>query len=70
MTRQSDKLLALLDARRGQWVTRAELLAALYADREDGGANTTEDVVTMVIHQLRERGVLIERTTAYRVPPR
>ena len=64
------KILAALEARRGEWVTVAELVEALYGDREDGGAEAACVVVRYAVHRLRRRGVPVEHAGVYRLPPR
>lgn len=66
----ADKLVATLTSRRGEWVTRDELLEALYADHATGGPDWSISVLAQVIHHLRAKGVQIEGTHAYRMPSR
>jgi hypothetical protein len=63
-------LIAFLGAHRGQWITRAELLDALYADREDGGPAGADAVLQVTLHRMRAAGIPIESTHVYRLPPR
>ncbi len=68
--RLRNKLLAYLTERRGQWVTRAELLDMLYDDRGDGGPDCASAVLLRLVFQARQAGIPIEQTSAYRLPPR
>lgn len=65
-----NKLIAYMGERRGQWVSREELLGVLYADREDGGPMTALYVLRHLMWELRSAGIPIESTFVYRIPPR
>lgn len=65
-----NKLIAYLGEHRGQWVTRAELLDVLYADREDGGPLNPNGVLQVIMSQLRKAGIPLETMFVYRIPPR
>lgn len=65
-----DRLISIFSTRRGQWVTRDELIDALYADREDGGPDDADGVLDQTLHRLRASGVMIESRRVYRIPPR
>ena len=65
-----DRLIAIFSARRGEWLTREELLDALYGDREDGGPDAAEACLDQTLHRMRAAGVKIESRHTYRIPPR
>lgn len=65
-----NKLIAYLRQQRGQWATRADLLRLLYDGREDGGPENPDNVLQVLMSQIRRRGIPIEKMFVYRIASR
>ena len=64
----ADSILRVLRERRGEVVTTAELIAAVYQNDADGGPDNAEKGIRVTIHHMRRRGACIETVVGYRVP--
>jgi len=64
----ADSILRVLRERRGEVVTTADLIAAIYKHDPNGGPLYARVGINVTVSKMRKRGVCIETIVGYRLP--